>query len=322
MVPGVPGSWRARFLTTGVPRFRDLPLLVAGAIFHDYWPDVRSSHRARRGPPPAGNGSDLPGARRAVVGNRRPDRAPAEPQRRPARPVGGCLPARGRRRADPGLPGAGRALAGISAALAFGAGRLDPHRRYWPAGRGVPELLLHRRVAELGQPGHPGHHRDCPGHRAGRRAGPGPAPDRAARGLRHRPRADWPGPAGRPAGRWYPRKRGAGQRGPGGPRRHRVRHAHADQRPAGRGPGRTDRDRLRIHPRGPDPAAGGRGFRRAGLRPQPSQPRPAGRARHRPHGRGLHAVLPRPADGPGGNRGATVPARAAHRHGPGRGDPR
>jgi hypothetical protein len=237
MVPGVPGSWRARFLPADVPRFRDLPLLVAGAIFHDYWHDVRSSRHARGGPPPAGNGSDLPGAGRAAVGNRRPHRQPARPQRRPACPVGGCLPARGGRRADPGLPGADRAPAGIQAALAIRAGRLDPHRRNWPAGRGVPELLLHGRVAELGQPGHPGHHRECPGHRAGRRAGPGPAPDRPSRGLRHQPRTDWPQPAGRPAGRRYPGERGAGQRGPGGPRRRRVRRAHADQRPAGRGPG-------------------------------------------------------------------------------------
>ena len=74
---------------------------------------------------------------------------------------------------------------------------------------------------------------------------------------------------GLPAG-GYPRERGAGQRGPGGPRRRRVRHAHADQRPAGRGPGRPDRDRLRVRPRRPDPAAGGRGLRRAGLHPSPA----------------------------------------------------
>ena len=274
---------------------------------------------ARRRP---ANGPDLPGDGRAAVGNRRPDRQPAEPHRRPARPVGGRLPARGGRHADHRLPGADRTPAGIRAALAIRAGRLGPHRRYRPAGRGVPELLFHGRVAELGQPGHPGHHRECPGHRAGRRAGPGPAPDRPARGLRHQPRADWPQPAGRPAGRRYPGERGAGQRGPGGPRRRRVRHAHADRRPAGRGPGRPDRDRLRVRPRRPDPAAGGRGLRRAGLHPQPGHPRPAGRARHRPHGRGLHAVLPWPADGPGGDRRAAVPARAAHRHGPRRGDPR
>ena len=209
-----------------------------------------------------------------------------------------------------------------SALVAIRAGRLGPHRRYRPAGRGVPELLFHGRLAELGQPGHPGHHRECPGHRAGRRAGPRPAADRPARRLRHQPRADWPQPAGRPAGWRYPGERGAGQRGPGGPRRRRVRHAHADRRPAGRGPGRPDRDRLRVRPRRPDPAAGGRGLRRAGLHPQPGHPRPAGRARHRSHGRGLHAVLPWPADGPGGDRCAAVPARAAHRHGSRRGDPR
>jgi hypothetical protein len=256
------------------------------------------------------------------VGHRRPDWQPAEPQRRPARPVGGCLPARGGWHADPGVPGADRAPAGVQAALAIREGRLDPRRGCRPAGRGVPELLLHGRVAELGQPGHPGHDRERPGHRAGRRAGPGPAPDRTPRGLRHQPRADRPQPAGRPAGRRYPGERGAGQRGPGGPRRRRVRHAHADRSPAGRGPGRPHRDRLRVHSRRPDPATGSRGLRRPGLHPQPGRPRPAGRARHRSHGRGLHAVLPRPADGPRGDRRAAVPARAAHRHGARRGHPR
>ncbi len=61
----------------------------------------------------------------------------------------------------------------------------------------------------------------------------GPAPDRPAGGLRHRPRAHRPRTAGGPAVRRLRRDRSAGQRGPGGPRGRRVRHPHAGQRPAG-----------------------------------------------------------------------------------------
>ena len=270
-------------------------------------------------PPAAGrDGPDLPGDSRAALGNRRPDRQPAGPQL-PACPPCPWPPT--------GLRPGGTLI--IAFLVLTGRPGWPSGRAAWTritvigrAGRGVPELLFHGRVADLGQPGHPDHDRERPrsscwpssgsGVRAGSAGSRAAPPALALIGL-----ACWS--ACRPA---VPRERRAGQCGHGGPRRHRVRHAHADQRPAGRGPGRPDRDRLRVRPRRPDPAAGGRGFRRTGLHPRPGHPRPAGRARHRPDGRGLHAVLPRPADRPGGHRRAAVPARAAHRHGPRRADPR
>ena len=72
----------------------------------------------------------------------------------------------------------------------------------------------------------------------------------------------------------------------------------------------------RVQPRRHRAAPAGRGGRR---RPRfPSEPglgRAAGRARDRPDGRGLHAVLPRPADGIGEHRGLAVAHRAARRRG-------
>ena len=280
------------------PRFRDPSLLVAGAIRHVC---------------PFFLWCAVPRHVRAALGYRRADRHPAGPGRRAARAVGGRLPAGYRRCADRRVPADHRAP------VAAAPGRVDPDHRHRPARGRVPELLLHRRVGHLGEPGHPAHHRQRAGHRAGRRAGHRAAPAGAARGRHHRAGPGRPRPAGRPAGRWVPGDRGAGQRRAGGGVRRRVRRHDPGRGPAGGRPGRPDRDRLRLHAGRPGAAAAGRGGGRADLHPASGRDRAADRAGHRPHRGGLHAVLPRPAHRHAQHGRAAHPARAADRHHPGHG---
>ncbi len=178
-------------------------------------------HHGARGCPPARYWPALPGDIRSVVGHGRPDRQPAEPGHRPVCYVRRRLPAHRRRGADRRLPG------GHRQALAGRPGGLDPDHRDRPAGRVLPELLLHRRGADLGAASHPGHHRRRPGHRA--RRGPGDrTADRPVRGGHHRPGPDRPRPARGPAV-WVPRDYGPGQRGHGRARRGRLRRGHPDR---------------------------------------------------------------------------------------------
>jgi hypothetical protein len=118
---------------------------------------------------------------------------------------------------------------------------------------------------------------------------------RPARRPHHRPGRGRPRPARGPAVR-VPRDRGRGQRGHGRARRGGLRRGHHGQLPAGARPGRPDRDRVRLHHRRPGPDAAGAASGRHRVPARARRYRPAGRAGHRPDRRGLHAVLPRPAD--------------------------
>ncbi len=94
--------------------------------------------------------------------------------------------------------------------------------RHRPAGRALPGQLLHRGVAHLGQPGHPGHHRLGAGARA---AGPlpdgRPRPGRSASGWRCSASGCWSGcrrGGRRPGPRCWPARRARCCPGPGSPR--------------------------------------------------------------------------------------------------------
>jgi hypothetical protein len=230
----------------------------------------------------------VPGGFRAAVGDRRADRHPARPRRGPIGDLGSRRPADRRRIAHRRFPHGDRQ------ALACGPGGLDQDQRGGPAGRVLSGLLLHRGVADLGAFGHLGHHRRRAGHRARRRTRDR-AQGRPPRARRGRPGAGRPRFARGPARR-IRRERGPGQRRPGGARGRRLCRDHADLFPAGARPGRPDRDRVRLHPRRrrPDPASSM--HRRAELPAGPGGLRAAPRAGHRSDRRGLHAVLPRPAD--------------------------
>src|SRR4029077_5146155 len=125
------------------------------------------------------------------------------------------------------------------------------------AGRDLSELLLRRRVADLGAAGHADHDRRRPGHRARRGAGDRAA-CRPARRPHHRAGRDRPRAARGPAVR-VPRERGPGQRGHGRARRGGLRRDDPDQHAAGGWPGRPRRDRIRLHHRRPALDAGGGG---------------------------------------------------------------
>ena len=205
-----------------------------------------------------------------------------------------------------------RALAGP--VLARRAGGLDPDRRNRPAGRALPELLLHGRVADLGAAGHADHDRRRAGHRA--RRGPGDRAASQARGRQHRPGRDRAGAARGPALR-VRRNRRPGQRGHGRAGRGGVRRGYPDRFPPGAWSRRSHRDRFRLHHRRPGPDAARSASGRHRLPAVPRVRRPAGRAGHRPHRRGLYALLPRPAVRRPEHGRLAGPARAADRRHPG-----
>ena len=249
--------------------------------------------------PPARLGPSFLGVG-AAVGHRRPDRQPAGPRGGPVR----------RCRWPPAGSPSGGVL--IVVLLAVTGRRPPAGRAAWTriavigaAGRAVPELLLHRRRADLGGPGHPGHHRHRPGDRA--RRGPGlRAPDRPARAARRRPGAGRPGPAGRPAVRL---------------RRDRAAASAGLAVLAAAGFAAVTLIGARPVPGLDELTVTGFGFTLGGLvlmpaaaalgglafRPGPAGRRAARRAGRRPDRGRLHAVFPRPADRRGQHRARCWP---------------
>ena len=128
------------------------------------------------------------------------------------------------------------------------------------------------------------------------------------------------GPARRPAPERADR-RGAVGRGRAGPAgRGRLRHGHARGQRSGTRSRRPGHDRPRVHGGRSRVGPGhGGGRRRAAPRRQPDRGRPPRRAGRRADGRGVHALLPRPAHSGRRYGRRHHGGRAAHRRRPGRG---